>query len=221
MVKEMHPQSIKEATDSVLPVWLDAFRVLLNMDPREDVASEQNWDRLAIRIQIFRVRSSHAFIGLIGLHMPQTLDTLHTTFPRALRAYLPDFLAASLGHLQGYFPAYVQYYLAADNAVPKNSEDESIELPEVVAPIVDFVAAVARAGKAKEWYTPEKIGALVEMVFAFAQISIESVGLRQWGKQETHHLLRKRHGARAQTRSSTKKGTLRSRTASALLDSTC
>jgi hypothetical protein len=58
MVKEMHPEAIKEATSSVLPVWLDAFKFLLNMDPREDVAAPQNWDRLAIRIQIYRVSGS-------------------------------------------------------------------------------------------------------------------------------------------------------------------
>lgn len=55
MVKEMHPQAIKEATASVLPVWLEAFKVLLNIDPREDVSSPEKWDGLAIRIQVFRV----------------------------------------------------------------------------------------------------------------------------------------------------------------------
>jgi hypothetical protein len=60
MVKEMHPQSIREATDSVLPVWLDAFRVLLAQDPRADVAPGAPWDRLAIRIQLFKARRAPA-----------------------------------------------------------------------------------------------------------------------------------------------------------------
>jgi hypothetical protein len=61
MVKDQHPQSVKEASDSVLPVWLEAFKVLLNMDPHQDVADASNWDGLAIRIQIFKVPSSFVF----------------------------------------------------------------------------------------------------------------------------------------------------------------
>lgn len=55
MVKDQHPQAVKEATASVLPVWLEAFKVLLNIEPQQDVASSENWDSLAIRIQIFKV----------------------------------------------------------------------------------------------------------------------------------------------------------------------
>ena len=54
MVKDAHPEPVKEAASSVLPVWLDAFRVLLLMDPKKDV-DQPNWDGLAIRIQIVKV----------------------------------------------------------------------------------------------------------------------------------------------------------------------
>jgi importin-9 len=56
MVKDQHPQAVKEATASVLPVWLEAFKVLLNIDPQQDVSHSENWDGLSIRIQIFKVR---------------------------------------------------------------------------------------------------------------------------------------------------------------------
>jgi hypothetical protein len=112
----------------------------------------------------------------------QTLDTLHTTFPRALRTYMPDVLAAALAHLHAYLPAYVAHYVRADEPVPRTSEDDALELPDVAAPIVDFVAAVARSGRAKEWFAPDKVGALVEMVFAWAQISTESVSAEASGK---------------------------------------
>lgn len=62
MVKEMHPQAIKEATASVLPVWLEAFKVLLNIDPRQDLAGPEKWDGLAIRIQVYRVRLDLLFM---------------------------------------------------------------------------------------------------------------------------------------------------------------
>jgi len=52
MVKDQHPQAVKEATASVLPVWLEAFKVLLNIDPQQDVSHSENWDGLAIRIQV-------------------------------------------------------------------------------------------------------------------------------------------------------------------------
>lgn len=55
MVKDQYPQPIKEATATVLPHWLEAFKVLLSSDAKEDVSSEQNWENLAVRIEIFRV----------------------------------------------------------------------------------------------------------------------------------------------------------------------
>ena len=56
MVKDQHPQAVKEATSQVLPVWLDAFKVLLNLDLQREVQGSENWDGLSIRIQVFKVR---------------------------------------------------------------------------------------------------------------------------------------------------------------------
>jgi importin-9 len=64
MVKDQHPQAVTEATASVLPVWLEAFKVLLNIDPQRDVTNTDNWDGLMIRIQIFKVRDSLALTQL-------------------------------------------------------------------------------------------------------------------------------------------------------------
>lgn len=66
MVKDQHPQATKEAVASVLPVWLEAFKVLLRIDPKQDVANGDNWDGLAVRIQIFKV-SDHSY-PFIHLH---------------------------------------------------------------------------------------------------------------------------------------------------------
>ena len=55
MVKDQHPQAVSEATASVFSVWLEAFNVLLNIDPQRDVTNTDNWDGLMIRIQIFKV----------------------------------------------------------------------------------------------------------------------------------------------------------------------
>jgi hypothetical protein len=56
MVKDQHPQAAKEAAGNVLPAWLEAFKVLLDLDPEQDVSGE-HWDGLEVRIQIFRVRT--------------------------------------------------------------------------------------------------------------------------------------------------------------------
>jgi hypothetical protein len=60
MVKGQHPLAAKEATDSVLPVWLEAFKVLLSISVEQDV-SGNNWDGIAVRIQIFKVFSCSSF----------------------------------------------------------------------------------------------------------------------------------------------------------------
>jgi hypothetical protein len=57
MVKDQHPQAVKEAIASVLPVWLEAFKMLLSVDPQGDVGTSTNWDGLSVRIQIFKVLS--------------------------------------------------------------------------------------------------------------------------------------------------------------------
>ncbi|KAF8079173.1 armadillo-type protein [Lyophyllum atratum] len=148
MVKDQHPQATKEAVASVLPVWLEAFKVLLKLDPKQDVTNTDNWDGLAVRIQIFK-----------------TLDTIHTSFPRALTPYLQDFLSDSLVHLQALYPTFSQYYLSSSEPAPRSSEDEAIELPQLICPILDFAAAATRGGKAKEWFTNANLNALIAAIF--------------------------------------------------------
>lgn len=61
MLKEQYPDATKEASSNVLPHWLDAFKVLLEVDPRQDVADPSNWDALSLKIQIFKVRVCFPF----------------------------------------------------------------------------------------------------------------------------------------------------------------
>jgi len=77
MVKDQHPQAVKEAIGTVLPIWLEAFKILLNIDPTSDVSNCENWDGLAVRLQIFKVRNLEGrpnnFISLFA----DTLDSIH------------------------------------------------------------------------------------------------------------------------------------------------
>ncbi|KAJ4470827.1 ARM repeat-containing protein [Lentinula aciculospora] len=154
MVKEQHPQPVKEAISSVLPVWLEAFKVLLNMDPTKDVTEGTNWEGLAVRIQIFKA-----------------LDTIHTSFPRAIAPYLPELVPASLVHLNNLYPTFSRYYLASTESVPSSSEDEAIELPQLITSIMDFMSSVVRAGRAKDWFTGDNAVALISAVFNYIQMT--------------------------------------------------
>ncbi|KAI0319475.1 armadillo-type protein [Amylostereum chailletii] len=156
MVKEQHPQAVKEASASVLPVWLDAFKVLLQLDPLQDV-SGANWDGLAIRIQIFR-----------------TLDVIHTSFPRVLAPYLLDYLTASLHHLQVLYPTFSHFYLLATTPVPNSSEGEPIELTRLGAPLIDFVSNAARGTKARAWFDQNNLNALIDVLFKWSQMTQEN-----------------------------------------------
>ncbi|KAF8634940.1 hypothetical protein AX15_000671 [Amanita polypyramis BW_CC] len=156
MVKDQHPQAVKEATASVLTVWLDAFKVLMNLDLQRELQRSDNWDGLSIRIQVFK-----------------TLDTIHTSFPRALTPYLPDLLSSSIYHLQTLYPTFVHYYISSSDSVPHTSEDETIELPQLIVPIIDFVSNIARGGKAKGWFDVQHFPALVSAIFRFTQMTEE------------------------------------------------
>ncbi|KAI0778993.1 ARM repeat-containing protein [Trametes elegans] len=156
MVKDQYPDAVKEAVATVLPVWLDAFKTLLDVDPRSDVEHKPNWDGLAIRIQVFK-----------------TLDIVQTSFPRALTPHLKDFLAAALTHLSTLFPTFTHYYLQSAVSPPRSSEDESIELTHLVCPMLDFVANVARSGKAKAWYEGANLTSLIGAVFSWVQMTSE------------------------------------------------
>ncbi|KAJ7754965.1 armadillo-type protein [Mycena maculata] len=156
MVKGQHPQAVKEAIATILPIWLEAFKVLLSTDPQVDIANARDWDALAVRIQVFKA-----------------LDTIHTSFPRALTPYLNGYLTISLSHLQSLYGTFSQFYLSSNESAPRSSENETIELPQLICPIFDFTGAVTRGGKSKAWFENQKFSALIASVFNFLQMTNE------------------------------------------------
>ncbi|KIJ66488.1 hypothetical protein HYDPIDRAFT_174567 [Hydnomerulius pinastri MD-312] len=165
MVKEQHPQAVKEATENILPVWLGTFGEILKLDPANDVSGQAspdqaNWDGLAVRIQIFKA-----------------LDVINTAFPRGLKVYLLPFLDASLNHLQRIFETYKQYYINASETAPGSSEDEAVELPHLICPMFDFLSNVVRGGKAKQWFdsqsNPHNLAHLIGAIFNYTQMTAE------------------------------------------------
>ena len=124
--------------------------------------------------------------GFALTHKQQTLDIIHTSFPRALTSYLPDLLSSSLHHLQTLYPTFVHYYISSSDSVPHTSEDEIIELPQLIVPIIDFVSNVARGGKARGWFDAQRFPALVSAIFRFTQMTEEDVSS---GSHEKHQSL--------------------------------
>ncbi|KAG6849551.1 hypothetical protein H0H93_007499 [Arthromyces matolae] len=155
MVKDQYPEATKEAVSSILPVWLEAFKVLLEMDPKVDISNTNNWDGLEVRIQVFKA-----------------LDTIYASFRPVLSPYLPAFLNASLAHLQALLPAFTQYYLSSSEAAPASSEDETVDLHQLIVPIIDFTSAVAR-GRIGDWLTTDNLNALVAVIFELVQMTDE------------------------------------------------
>jgi hypothetical protein len=109
------------------------------------------------------------------LHLEQTLDTIHTSFPRALTPYLKDYLTSSLVHLGALLPTFSHYYLSSTNTAPSSSEDDNIDLPQLVCPIIDFMGAVARGGKAREWF--KGANELIAVVFAYMQMTSDDASI--------------------------------------------
>ncbi|EAU92368.2 hypothetical protein CC1G_00587 [Coprinopsis cinerea okayama7 len=156
MVKDQYTDAVNEATTSILPVWLEAFKVLLNIDDLQGLVGAANWDSILVRIEIFKA-----------------LDTIHISFPAALASHLSDLLSYALVHLQKLYPVFAHYYLASSDSVPRTSEDESVELPQLICPIMDFISSAMRGRKARLWFTGDNLSLLVSAVFNLSQVTDE------------------------------------------------
>jgi len=109
----------------------------------------------------------------------QTLNSVVASFPSTLDANLAAFITATTNHLVALAPAYATYYLAADGpAAPISDEDpEGITIPALVAPAFDFLGALVRKGRIREWLQkPENVQALVGSIIIWAQITQEDEG---------------------------------------------
>lgn len=88
---------------------------------------------------------------------------------------MSDLLAASLNHLRALYQTFSDYYLSATENAPSTSEDEPVELPQLLSPIIDFLAATVRGGKARDWLGPENLSTLITSVFAYVQMTDDDV----------------------------------------------
>ncbi|PCH34394.1 ARM repeat-containing protein [Wolfiporia cocos MD-104 SS10] len=157
MVKQTHPQAVKQAGATIIPPWLDAFKYLMNIDPRQDVENTPNWDGIALRIQIYKA-----------------LDAIYVPFKRLLEPHIDDILTFSLNHLTVLYPTFVHYYLMGEDAVPPPSENEATDLPNLFSAMIDLISLIARNGKGVAWFSAgDNARSLTVSVFNWIQITKE------------------------------------------------
>jgi len=154
MVKEQ--QAVKEVSESILPVWIDVFKHLLSVPVQQDVHNNETWDGLSIRIEIIN-----------------TLENLHTGFPKSLSPHLGDFLTLLLSHLRDLLPTFLHYYTSSSSDSPTTaSEDEPIEPNKLGCPVLDFATAAVHSSKSKQWLqSPGNLEGLVVATFGRMQMS--------------------------------------------------
>ena len=105
----------------------------------------------------------------------QTLDTIHTSFPRVVAPYLPAYIASSLRHLHALYATYMRYYLTDSVTVPNSSEGEPIELYKLITPLVDFLTGATRQSKARVSFDQSTLSKLVDALVQWSQMTKENV----------------------------------------------
>ncbi|CAE6414438.1 unnamed protein product [Rhizoctonia solani] len=162
MVKEQHPSAVAEATTSVLPTWLNAFEVLLAIDPQLDASSNDNWDGFGVRTEVYR-----------------SLNTIHTSFPKSLSNFTPTFLGHSLTHLNRLLPIFINHYVRADaDPAPTTSgddPDQQVSLTNLTSALLDYVGSAARTSVGRSWFegTDGALQNYIEMVAGWSQMTEE------------------------------------------------
>ncbi|KAF8314424.1 ARM repeat-containing protein [Clavulina sp. PMI_390] len=161
MVKDKVPSAVTEASDVVLPQWLDAFRIILEADASADVLNTSDWSALAPRIQIFK-----------------TLNELHSALPRLLTPYLPTFLNLALVHLNTLLPVFHQHYVAEGGSPPPatspDDPDQQISLPIFASSIFDLLSQASRGKRVPAWFSDNDyatVGACVTAVAGWTQMT--------------------------------------------------
>ncbi|KAF8727515.1 ARM repeat-containing protein, partial [Rhizoctonia solani] len=160
MVKEQHPSAVTEATTSVLPTWLNAFQVLLAIDPQTDVSNDDNWDGLAVRTEVYR-----------------SLNIIHTSFPKSLSTFTPTILSHSLTHLNRLLPIFINYYVRADaDSAPTASSDDpdqQASLTNLASSLLDYVGSAVRTSAGRSWFetTDRALQNYIEAVAGWSQMT--------------------------------------------------
>ncbi|ELU41145.1 importin-9 [Rhizoctonia solani AG-1 IA] len=149
MVKEQHPSAVTEATTSVLPTWLNAFQVLLAIDPQTDVSNDDNWDGLAVRTEVYR----------------------------SLSTFTPTILSHSLTHLNRLLPIFINYYVRADaDSAPTASSDDpdqQASLTNLASSLLDYVGSAVRTSAGRSWFetTDRALQNYIEAVAGWSQMT--------------------------------------------------
>lgn len=170
MVKDEHPDAVRQALNQMAPVWFSAFSQLLAVDPAAEV--EANWDSLALRIQIFRV-----------------LLTFQGAFPKYLAPHVGTFLRVAILNLTSLLPTFNKYYISNDPdapdppaPAPDAAYSAKMDLDDLACSIFEFLEPVVRVPAAKELLISSDGGAergtpimetIIGLVLTYTQVTRE------------------------------------------------
>jgi hypothetical protein len=111
----------------------------------------------------------------------QSLNTIHTSFPKSLSPYAPAFLSHSLTHLHTLLPVFVNHYVRSDAALAPTSSnddpDQQVSLTNLASSLLDYVGSAARTSAGRLWFegTEGPLQSYIEMVAGWAQMTEEDV----------------------------------------------
>lgn len=138
MVKDEHPQAVRQALDSIANVWFGAFNQLLSVDAAADLRT--SWESLALRIQIFRV-----------------LLQFQASFPKYIAPHVAMYIRIGIINLTSLLPAFNEYYISSDPDAPEPplpapdaAYTSKMDLDDLAAAIFEFFEPTIRVPQAKD-----------------------------------------------------------------------
>ncbi|ORY34633.1 armadillo-type protein [Naematelia encephala] len=136
IVKDEHPQAVRQALEQIGAVWFSALQQLLATDAALELS--QSWESIGIRLEIFR-----------------TLTFFQNSFPKLLTSSLPTYLRLSIQNLAALLPSFQTYYLSTDPSAPEPPSSTAdvgfvapkMDLDDLACAVFDFLTPVVRSAK--------------------------------------------------------------------------
>ncbi|KAK4689861.1 importin-9, partial [Tremellales sp. Uapishka_1] len=167
-VKDEHPQAVKSALDELCPIWFGAFTQLLSIDAASEVS--QNWEALAVRIEIFR-----------------TFSLFQSTFKPYITSALPSFFHLALQNLTSLLPLFTAHYVSSDPDAPEPPSPTSdagfngpkMDLDDLACAVFDFLTPAVRTPKIAPILVKNEVGTdvmenIIGIVLAYTQVTREN-----------------------------------------------
>ncbi|SNX84223.1 related to KAP114 - Member of the karyopherin-beta family, nuclear import [Melanopsichium pennsylvanicum] len=141
MVKGAYPDVIKQASQTLLPRWLDMMQILLARDAAQQLGQDlqQGWGTLALRNEIFKTLKVAAM------------------FRAQFKSHLHPFMHSSLSNLVSLLPTFRQLYLSNSSnldapTLEEGDDDVACDIPSLACSILDFINEASRGDRCRDFF---------------------------------------------------------------------